>query len=63
MICCCYCLCKDTNSQASHNGSEASPSGTRVVIAYAKILILKQVTTKNEIYDITNELLLPMQRY
>ena len=42
---CCYCLCKDTNSQASHNRERVHLRQHRVVIAYAKILILKQVTT------------------
>ena len=59
----CYCLCKDTNSQASHNRFRQCRMGGGVVIAYAKILILKQVTTRNiERVDI-GSLLLPMQRY
>ena len=41
----CYCLCKDTNSQASHNYLRGTSALQQVVIAYAKILILKQVTT------------------
>ena len=36
---------------------------TIVVIAYAKILILKQVTTFSLILVVKNSLLLPMQRY
>ena len=36
----CYCLCKDTNSQASHNSYPMRWSRYAVVIAYAKILIL-----------------------
>ena len=42
---CCICLCKDTNFKANHNTGE--PLGKRggVVYAYAKILILKQITT------------------
>ena len=43
---CCYCLCKDTNSQASHNNAVRMAATGDVVIAYAKILILKQVTTR-----------------
>ena len=41
----CYCRCKDTNFKANHNtlwGCEICPI---VVIADAKILILKQITT------------------
>ena len=44
----CYCLCKDTNSQASHNVIAGRPFRVLVVIAYAKILILKQVTTRRQ---------------
>ena len=61
--CGCYCLCKDTNSQASHNGCRRINGGFRVVIAYAKILILKQVTTRSGASLGVAVLLLPMQRY
>ena len=45
----CMCLCKDTNFKANHNQGE--PLGKRggVVCAYAKILILKQITTVSSI--------------
>lgn len=33
----CYCLCKDTNSQASHNSHVGRTNARYVVIAYAKI--------------------------
>ena len=42
---CCICLCKDTNFKANHNGLQATMSMGKVVYAYAKILILKQITT------------------
>ena len=59
----CYCLCKDTNSQASHNEEVIDPPSQMVVIAYAKILILKQVTTNPAKAYRHIQLLLPMQRY
>ena len=59
----CYCLCKDTNSQASHNGERRKRRKVPVVIAYAKILILKQVTTTGPRAPRSRSLLLPMQRY
>ena len=42
---CCICLCKDTNFKANHNDDNADITAPRVVYAYAKILILKQITT------------------
>ena len=60
---CCYCLCKDTNSQASHNETYYVMRNAIVVIAYAKILILKQVTTLPRHTVGKCLLLLPMQRY
>ena len=57
----CYCLCKDTNSQASHNVFPLHGFGVVVVIAYAKILILKQVTTCVLVPIAIFTLLLPMQ--
>ena len=39
------CLCKDTNFKANHNPLGEVISGGAVVCAYAKILILKQITT------------------
>ena len=42
---CCICLCKDTNFKANHNGYALDAYNTNVVYAYAKILILKQITT------------------
>ena len=42
---CCICLCKDTNFKANHNYAAARTVNCIVVYAYAKILILKQITT------------------
>ena len=41
----CICLCKDTNFKANHNQFIGGVDNTIVVYAYAKILILKQITT------------------
>ena len=41
----CICLCKDTNFKANHNTNFTKMSAWIVVYAYAKILILKQITT------------------
>ena len=59
----CICLCKDTNFKANHNGIYVIFVVWTVVYAYAKILILKQITTQN--YQIFREqkLYMPMQRY
>ena len=43
--CCCICLCKDTNFKANHNTHNPVKYTGKVVYAYAKILILKQITT------------------
>ena len=42
---CCICLCKDTNFKANHNFLSGFFLVLLVVYAYAKILILKQITT------------------
>ena len=42
----CICLCKDTNFKANHNSNCVVMSFSSVVYAYAKILILKQITTR-----------------
>ena len=44
---CCICLCKDTNFKANHNGLSQKQYHILVVYAYAKILILKQITTSS----------------
>ena len=41
----CICLCKDTNFKANHNIYVQIDTNEKVVYAYAKILILKQITT------------------
>ena len=41
----CICLCKDTNFKANHNNLRYPQLCFPVVYAYAKILILKQITT------------------
>ena len=57
------CLCKDTNFKANHNKSYIVSDPLSVVCAYAKILILKQITT-TDTNDLTAQLLyVPMQRY
>ena len=45
MIKSCICLCKDTNFKANHNLKVFFAYRVTVVYAYAKILILKQITT------------------
>ena len=44
----CICLCKDTNFKANHNPALNGYVYNSVVYAYAKILILKQITTGTE---------------
>ena len=60
---CCICLCKDTNFKANHNSYVKRYFSEWVVYAYAKILILKQITTApREVFKST-KLYMPMQRY
>ena len=59
----CICLCKDTNFKANHNQEEVINGNYGVVYAYAKILILKQITTKKKSLTEIMELYMPMQRY
>ena len=59
----CICLCKDTNFKANHNAYNAVLAHCRVVYAYAKILILKQITTKLWDNFTCTMLYMPMQRY
>ena len=59
----CICLCKDTNFKANHN-LEFKPNLLRAVVyAYAKILILKQITTAADMFILESMLYMPMQRY
>ena len=59
----CICLCKDTNFKANHNQEEVINGNYGVVYAYAKILILKQITTyRNQLWE-KPVLYMPMQRY
>ena len=60
---CCICLCKDTNFKANHNTFQLIALATKVVYAYAKILILKQITTDFKFKNDTLALYMPMQRY
>ena len=60
---CCICLCKDTNFKANHNVGYDTKKQTSVVYAYAKILILKQITTNPTENQILTKLYMPMQRY
>ena len=60
---CCICLCKDTNFKANHNYYFSIERLVFVVYAYAKILILKQITTVTLKDTLQNGLYMPMQRY
>ena len=59
----CICLCKDTNFKANHNWNTTIKKWSGVVYAYAKILILKQITTASKYGPEDNALYMPMQRY
>ena len=59
----CMCLCKDTNFKANHNDVLPISQYKGVVCAYAKILILKQITTHNLANPFRLLLYVPMQRY
>ena len=59
----CICLCKDTNFKANHNIPELEELIYEVVYAYAKILILKQITTASYASKYVTKLYMPMQRY
>ena len=59
----CICLCKDTNFKANHNSLFKFSLHTLVVYAYAKILILKQITTYLDEDEAGDMLYMPMQRY
>ena len=59
----CICLCKDTNFKANHNGNINIVRRKKVVYAYAKILILKQITTRKGFSEKYFSLYMPMQRY
>ena len=59
----CICLCKDTNFKANHNKNIEELAKGMVVYAYAKILILKQITTSRIDEYTTLVLYMPMQRY
>ena len=59
----CMCLCKDTNFKANHNNLRLNGSNCLVVCAYAKILILKQITTDIGVLLSLHQLYVPMQRY
>ena len=60
---CCICLCKDTNFKANHNPYHVRKVTQMVVYAYAKILILKQITTYECQQQFVALLYMPMQRY
>ena len=57
------CLCKDTNFKANHNRQIVLLMELQVVCAYAKILILKQITTVRLFSEDVSKLYVPMQRY
>ena len=56
----CICLCKDTNFKANHNRWCKIRKHNTVVYAYAKILILKQITTAGALLPIGVWLYMPM---
>ena len=59
----CACYCKDTHFEAIHNSSKGWETITNIVLATAKIHILKQFTTYNSVFAVTHELCLLLQRY
>ena len=59
----CACHCKDTHFEAIHNGSLNSSTIDFIVLATAKIHILKQFTTTKTQHPYKHTLCLPLQRY
>ena len=59
----CACYCKDTHFEAIHNTKGVDREQQRIVLATAKIHILKQFTTINVSKDWSRELCLLLQRY
>ena len=59
----CACYCKDTHFEAIHNSTRLNISAFKIVLATAKIHILKQFTTKPGRVLVLGELCLLLQRY
>ena len=59
----CACYCKDTHFEAIHNQGTGSPTIHRIVLATAKIHILKQFTTCRSFSSLLILLCLLLQRY
>ena len=59
----CACYCKDTHFEAIHNTAAALWSAPDIVLATAKIHILKQFTTEKPLGNAVDELCLLLQRY
>ena len=59
----CACHCKDTHFEAIHNVFPAPYGDPYIVLATAKIHILKQFTTDVRAFQDVRELCLPLQRY
>ena len=58
----CLLLCKDKNFKANHNNSNIAPFGKYDVCYYAKIRILKQITTMCFIFFFWLLMFVTMQR-
>ena len=59
----CACHCKDTHFEAIHNEQDTGVSELAIVLATAKIHILKQFTTTTPYVTRISPLCLPLQRY
>ena len=59
----CACYCKDTHFEAIHNVGGGEPPQRQIVLATAKIHILKQFTTTRDGYFFPEKLCLLLQRY
>ena len=59
----CACYCKDTHFEAIHNGRQIGDYSLHIVLATAKIHILKQFTTQQAVQQSSPTLCLLLQRY
>ena len=59
----CACYCKDTHFEAIHNTKKKNLENLLIVLATAKIHILKQFTTTTRRYSAFSKLCLLLQRY
>ena len=58
----CLLLCKDKNFKANHNRLRTGESHAEDVCYYAKIRILKQITTVRSLYKSGKRMFVTMQR-